>query len=287
VLSYYQKDGLGSTRALTNAVGGVTDRYTYDAFGRMIQQSGSTVNSYLFAGQQRDAATGLDYLRARYLNTASGRFISSDPFDGHLSLPITLNKFVYAGQNPVLNRDPMGKDFDLGSLTTALTISSLLFATDVATNVLLRKLAVRTTHWTATIDFASATIADMGLGEAFLTADSEVLPDRKSLHGVWLLYGLTVSTPLPGNASETSGTIETPGFADLFPGYGLSGPVTLGTLGGGFNPGTPSPNRSNSVEYGTIGLGYADFSGPFTGVDFSFGFFFGWSVLQSSYEIFH
>ena len=80
VLSYYLVDALGSTRALTNASGVVTDRYVYDAFGRMLSQTGNTVNSYLFAGQQRDAATGLDYLRARYMSVGTGRFVSRDGF---------------------------------------------------------------------------------------------------------------------------------------------------------------------------------------------------------------
>jgi hypothetical protein len=55
VRSYYHVDGLGSTRALTNASGLVTDRYIYDAFGRPIGQVGITGNVYLFAGEQRDA----------------------------------------------------------------------------------------------------------------------------------------------------------------------------------------------------------------------------------------
>src|SRR5262249_11808799 len=74
VLSYYYVDGLGSTRALTNADGLVTDRYIYDAFGRTIGQSGNTGNVYLFAGEQRDVNVGLSYLRARYLSVGMGRF---------------------------------------------------------------------------------------------------------------------------------------------------------------------------------------------------------------------
>ena len=81
--SFYHVDGLGSTRALTNASGVVTDRYVYDAFGRTIGQVGSTVNVYLFAGEQRDANVGLDYLRARYLSVGTGRFYGRDPFDGY------------------------------------------------------------------------------------------------------------------------------------------------------------------------------------------------------------
>jgi hypothetical protein len=43
VPSYYLVDGLGSTRALTDATGRFTDRYIYDAFGRTISQTGSTI----------------------------------------------------------------------------------------------------------------------------------------------------------------------------------------------------------------------------------------------------
>jgi RHS repeat-associated protein len=126
VLSYYQKDGLGSTRALTNASGVVTDRYTYDAFGRMLAQTGSTVNSYLFAGQQRDVMTGLDYLRARWLNPASGRFMSQDTFPGALHNPIMLNRYMYAGGNPINAVDPGGMQFDLVGLADSLSILSTL-----------------------------------------------------------------------------------------------------------------------------------------------------------------
>ena len=65
VRSYYLVDALDSTRELTNAAGVVTDSYIYDAFGRILGQSGSTVNSYLFTGERQDAVTGLVYLRAR------------------------------------------------------------------------------------------------------------------------------------------------------------------------------------------------------------------------------
>jgi RHS repeat-associated protein len=126
VLSYYQKDGLGSTRALTNASGVVTDRYVYDAFGRTIGQTGSTVNSYLFAGQQRDAATGLDYLRARYMSVSAGRFISRDSFEGVLKDPLTLQRYVYGGADPVNHTDPSGFQYDLGSVMAAISIQDNL-----------------------------------------------------------------------------------------------------------------------------------------------------------------
>ena len=123
--SFYHVDGLGSTRALSDALGIVTDRYIYDAFGRTIGQVGSTGNVYLFAGEQRDAATGLDYLRARYMNPSVGRFVSRDSFAGFNQNPITLHEYMYAKVNPVTNIDPSGLyagtllGFSLQTLTIA------------------------------------------------------------------------------------------------------------------------------------------------------------------------
>jgi RHS repeat-associated protein len=67
--------------------------------GRTIGQVGSTGNVYLFAGEQWDAATGLDYVRARNMDTASGRFFGIDPFEGLLQSSVTLRRFLFAGNN--------------------------------------------------------------------------------------------------------------------------------------------------------------------------------------------
>jgi RHS repeat-associated protein len=106
--SYYLVDGLGSTRALVNDAGVVTDRYLYDAFGRVLQQVGITPNSFLFAGEQRDSSLLLDYLRARYYDPRTGRFTARDTFAGALADPMSLNSYLYANANPVMHVDPSG-----------------------------------------------------------------------------------------------------------------------------------------------------------------------------------
>lgn len=123
--SFYHVDGLGSTRALTNSSGLVTDRYVYDAFGRTIGQVGSTGNVYLFAGEQRDGATGWDYLRARWMNRAVGRFVSRDVFPASSIDPLTLHRYAYAANNPVLLIDPTGQ-FSLGELNVVQAIQTVL-----------------------------------------------------------------------------------------------------------------------------------------------------------------
>ena len=109
VKHYYHTDGQGSTRNLTDSNGIQSDNYTYDAFGNILQSNGTTPNSYLFAGQQFDAMSQLYYLRARYYQPSSGRFLALDPVPGEMSTPVTLNKYVYAANDPVNKCDPSGQ----------------------------------------------------------------------------------------------------------------------------------------------------------------------------------
>jgi RHS repeat-associated protein len=123
--TYYHGDGLGSTRALTDAAGNLTDSYDYDDYGALQSQTGTTKNDFLFAGEQFDVEAGLYYNRARHLDAGTGRFTGLDPFAGKLTQPITLNKYAYAGGDPVNVRDPSGK-FGLSESMTAVGVSVTL-----------------------------------------------------------------------------------------------------------------------------------------------------------------
>ncbi len=125
VTSYYHYDGLGSTRALSIGDASVTDRYNYNAFGELLDKTGSTVNNYLFTGEQYDPNARFYYLRARYYDQATGRFTSIDPFEGNLSDPMSLHKYLYAHANPIMNIDPSGK-FTLVSISVSMSIQSTL-----------------------------------------------------------------------------------------------------------------------------------------------------------------
>ena len=107
-VSYYLTDGQGSTRALTNENGIITDTYAYDAFGNITAQTGDTYNPYLYNQEQYDANTGLYYLRARYMNPSTGRFISMDAYSGSIYDSMSLHKYLYANGNPVMYSDPTG-----------------------------------------------------------------------------------------------------------------------------------------------------------------------------------
>jgi RHS repeat-associated protein len=107
--SFYEYDGMGSVRQLTNSAGAVTDTYEYDAFGNLLNKTGTTPNEMLYRGEQWDSDLGLYYLWARWYNPVTGRFVSWDPNKGVTTDPKTLHKYLYAEGDPVNEIDPSGR----------------------------------------------------------------------------------------------------------------------------------------------------------------------------------
>ena len=124
-VSVYLYDGHGSVVGLANESGVVTDTYSYDAFGNLLKSKGSTKNCYRYCGEQFDETTGLYYLRARYMDTSTGRFISQDSYAGSISDPVSLHKYLYANANPVTYSDPSGY-FSLGELVGCTSVLEVL-----------------------------------------------------------------------------------------------------------------------------------------------------------------
>jgi RHS repeat-associated protein len=127
-LSYYGYDGHGSVRQLTNATGAVTDTFAYDAFGTLLERTGSTPNQYLYAGEQFDPDLGLYYNRARYLDVRTGRFWGMDEWEGDPAVPASLNKYLYAEANPANLLDPSGKFVSVGEITAVASINQILLS---------------------------------------------------------------------------------------------------------------------------------------------------------------
>ena len=102
-------DGLGSARV--EMVGGVVETTTtYEPYGKLLAQTGSSGATYGFTGEQEDAATGLVYLRARYYSPYLNQFQSRDSFSGYPARPASQNGYNYVNGNPVNFTDPSGHD---------------------------------------------------------------------------------------------------------------------------------------------------------------------------------
>ncbi|MGN0182836.1 MAG: RHS repeat-associated core domain-containing protein [Candidatus Ornithomonoglobus sp.] len=96
----YLKDGHGNVIAKYNSARTKLSSTEYDAFGNII--SGALSDSFGYCGEYLDSESGLIYLRNRYYDSATGRFITEDPAkDG-------VNWYSYCMGNPVLLIDPWG-----------------------------------------------------------------------------------------------------------------------------------------------------------------------------------
>jgi RHS repeat-associated protein len=93
-------DGIGSTIGLTDASGKVIGRTRYAVFGEPTT-TGAFEPAYSYAGHQYDDQSGLHYMRARYHDDNSGRFLSEDPL-------ISLNCYSYADGAPTNRTDRFG-----------------------------------------------------------------------------------------------------------------------------------------------------------------------------------
>ena len=112
----YHFDCRGSTIAITDATGNITDTFAYDTYGKLISRTGT--NTVIFGYDGRDGVVtddnGLIYMRARYYSPEMKRFINADVVAGAISNAITLNRFAYANGNPVSFVDPFGLSAEQG-----------------------------------------------------------------------------------------------------------------------------------------------------------------------------
>jgi RHS repeat-associated protein len=104
---YYVHDGLGTVRQLLDTTGQIETNYAYDPFGVPVV-AGDASNPYQSTGEAWDAEVELLYLRARYYQPETGRFITKDPWAGDVWRPSTLNRYSYARSSPVTRTDPAG-----------------------------------------------------------------------------------------------------------------------------------------------------------------------------------
>jgi RHS repeat-associated protein len=132
--SFYVYDGGGNVRQLTDSNKNMTDEYEYDAYGNSFTKSGTTPNNYLYRGEQYDSDLGLYYLRARYYNPATGRFLSRDPKEFNplksRNNPVDsrkLHRYLYASGDPINRIDPRGREDEeeVSALSSIISMARL------------------------------------------------------------------------------------------------------------------------------------------------------------------
>ena len=109
---YYHTDRSGSVALVTDGAGSITAHYHYDPFGVTIGSSGSFAPSnpfrYMGGWGVYDNGDGTLHARARTYHADLGRFLSRDPLFGNQDDGQSLNRYVYALNDPLALIDPSG-----------------------------------------------------------------------------------------------------------------------------------------------------------------------------------
>ena len=88
--------------------GSIVNTYSYNAYGTALICDEKVSNAFRYTDEYYDAETGLYYLRARYMNPATGTFTQEDTYQGNIYDALSLYKYLYAQDNPVIYKDPTG-----------------------------------------------------------------------------------------------------------------------------------------------------------------------------------
>ncbi len=117
---YYLYDGHGSVERV-HGKDGSTFRLEYDTYGNLVSGlvekwhtwhndifAHRTMNLYAYSGERYNVVSGLQFLRARWYDTDTGRFISEDNYLGTQAEPLSRNRYIYTHNNPVNYVDPSG-----------------------------------------------------------------------------------------------------------------------------------------------------------------------------------
>ena len=142
---FYRRNLMGDVTHIYNEVGTFIAKYVYDAWGncKVVDLNNKEIddltnmghlNPIRYRGYYYDTETELYYLRSRYYDPETGRFISQDDVNylapTHLS---GLNLHAYCNDNPVSNIDPNGHSV-LGFLALVLLSGVIIHAATLVTS---------------------------------------------------------------------------------------------------------------------------------------------------------
>jgi RHS repeat-associated protein len=198
-------DRHSGVRVLTDKLGNLTDTSSYDAYGNV---TNSLSSEFGYRGESFEDLTRLQYLRARYYEPSTGRFLGVDPIEGDVNSPISRHRYLYGNANPVMYSDPSGK-FSIGEAVATLAILDILAISAANQSFSIRdalnKSNGNTLKWNGFIQSDSIAFGLLSFGGTVaytnLTSDSY---NGSITHASYGLLGVGISaSPLPLPAVTT------------------------------------------------------------------------------------
>ena len=103
---FYHFDKTGSTVVLTDGDANIASAYGYEPFGKVSNKTGTVTNPFTYVGALgvMDEGNGLYFMRNRYYDANTGKFLQKDP----IGFAGGINLYRYVGNNPVNRVDPLG-----------------------------------------------------------------------------------------------------------------------------------------------------------------------------------
>ncbi|MDY5982811.1 MAG: RHS repeat-associated core domain-containing protein, partial [Anaeroplasma sp.] len=106
---FYIRDVLGNIIGIIDNNGVIVSKFDYDAFGNIINQTGTVISNFRCKGYYYDTDIELYYLKSRFYNPILLRFITPDSIEYlDSSSIIGLNLYAYCWNQPIMYSDPSG-----------------------------------------------------------------------------------------------------------------------------------------------------------------------------------
>lgn len=256
---YYTGDHLGSVSVITTFQGAVSERLSYDAWGKRRFVSGAddpnnTITSettHGFTNHEHISNIGLINMNARSYDPVVGRFLSPDSMIEDYFKGQILNRYTYVGNNPLSFADPSGHCF-LGCFwktpifkAVLVTAAILTFNYEVLPGMVLGSGA---TH--------AALLSKLGFPQIIALAAAEGAVQQAvlsgNLSGSW--RGAITGSIFAGvgSLSQAAGLAGSASVADQVANaaiHGVAGGLTSVIQGGSF-------------QSGFLSAGFSNFAGP-------------------------
>ncbi|MBR5678461.1 MAG: RHS repeat-associated core domain-containing protein, partial [Paludibacteraceae bacterium] len=204
---YYLRNGQGDIVKLIDGNGATVVEYTYESWGKLLSCTGTlattlgVLNPFRYRGYVYDEETGFYYLKSRYYDPETCRFISADVLLSTGQGVIGHNCYAYCGSTPATGVDPNGT-WNWGGVLTGLGL--------VAAGVVLAAAAVASGGTLIPVIAAGVSACAMATGATMTYAaatDSVLVTDYSVSHqtgaGTYVKVGISNVVDYKTNSFES------------------------------------------------------------------------------------